>query len=182
MLQTQVIRVITRNRDQKVLAIEIANESIHTVIRCKNVIASDDYPFMERMTEIRPIYGKVIHGIYLFTGNDKRDIADKKDLREIIVIPATESHRAIYLLVVPFITLCEVQLNDEFKMTAPQESLIHAFMEIEKVDENTIDSLYSIMDTAVQRYLGQLSSSVPVSVLYDCHYIEVSSAHGYDCR
>ena len=103
MLQTQVIRVITRNRDQKVLAIEIANESIHTVIRCKNVIASDDYPFMERMTEIRPIYG-----IYLFTGNDKRDIADKKDLREIIVIPATESHRAIYLLVVPFITLCEV--------------------------------------------------------------------------
>lgn len=44
MLQTQVIRVITRNRDQKVLAIEIANESIHTVIRCKNVIASDDYP------------------------------------------------------------------------------------------------------------------------------------------
>lgn len=100
MLQTQVLRVITRNRDQKVLAIEIANESIHTIIRCKNVIASDDYPFTEKMTEIGVNYGKVIHGVYLFTGNDKREIPDKKDLREIIVIPATESHRAIYLIVV----------------------------------------------------------------------------------
>ena len=67
-------------------------------------------------------------------------------------------------------------------MTAPQESLIHAYMEIENVDENTINSLYSMMDTAVQRYLDQLLSSVPVSILYDCHYIEVSSVHGYECR
>lgn len=58
-------------------------------------------------------------------------------------------------------------------MTAPQESLIHAYMETEIVDESSIDSFYSMMDTAVQDYLNQLSSSVPISILYTCHYVEV---------
>lgn len=65
-------------------------------------------------------------------------------------------------------------MNDEFKMTAPQESLIHAYMEMETVDENTVNSLYTIMNNAIQSYLDQLASSVPVSILYSCHYVEVS--------
>lgn len=185
MLQTQVIHVITRNRDRKVLAIEIANESIHTIIRCKNIIASDDYPFTEVMTEIQPIYGKVLHGIYLFTGNNREEqeeTVNVKDLREIVVLPANGSHRAIYLLVVYLVSFLEMQLNEEFKMTAPQESLIHAYMETEIVDESSIDSFYSMMDTAVQDYLNQLSSSVPISILYTCHYVEVDHVNAVQLR
>lgn len=110
MLQTDILSVITDSTDEKVIGVEIANENIHTVIRCKHVIASDEYPFSIQSKPDR-IEGNIAHGIYIIKGNNKEVTAENdgifgeskkgdKDLRELIVVPATSSHRAIYMLIV----------------------------------------------------------------------------------
>lgn len=105
MLQTDVVGVVMK--EEKVIGVEIVNESVHTVIRCKNVIAADEYPMAfggkeVAKKEVAKKEGKVIHGVYIVRGDDKGEVEGekKKDLREIVVIPATEEHRAIYILVV----------------------------------------------------------------------------------
>lgn len=123
MLQTQVLRVLSRKRDQQIVALEIVNERVHTIIRCKQVIASDDYAFAEDTKPIQSIQTNLIHGIYVFRGNNRgspltssldtvnastsamyeQSGKTEKDLREIVVIPASGSHRAIYLIAVSFI-------------------------------------------------------------------------------
>ena len=128
MLQTQVLRVLYRKEDQQILALEVANESLHTVIRCKHVIASDDYAFAKEKNGIQHEYTHLVHGIYILRGNNRGILQSStapstttstgstsidntsmmygqstptgKDLREIIVIPATTTERAIYLIVV----------------------------------------------------------------------------------
>lgn len=137
MLQTQVLRVLSRKEDQQILALEVANESLHTVIRCKHVIASDDYAFAEEKNGIQHECTHLVHGIYIFRGNNRgtpqssttpstttttstttsttsttstsldntsrmygQSTPTGKDLREIIVIPAATTQRAIYLIVV----------------------------------------------------------------------------------
>ena len=117
MLQTQVLRVLSRKRDQQIVALEIVNERVHTIIRCKQVIASDEYAFAEEKESIQPVQTNLIHGIYVFRGNNRGSPSTssastttssmyeqsgktEKDLRELVVIPATESHRAIYLIAV----------------------------------------------------------------------------------
>ena len=67
MLQTQVVSVIVRKKDSSVIAMEVVNESIHTVIRCRNVIASDDYPLAETDKANR-VTANLAHGILLARG------------------------------------------------------------------------------------------------------------------
>ena len=99
MLQTDVVGIVMK--EEKVIGVEITNESVHTVIRCRNVIAADEYPMAFGGKAVAKKEGKLIHGIYIVRGDDKGEVeGEKKDLREIVVIPATEEHRAIYMLVV----------------------------------------------------------------------------------
>ena len=116
MLQTEVLRLI--EKEHRVVGVEVCNETVHRIIRCKNVIASDDYAISTSSTKEQ---GKVIHGIFVVEGNNKGDNATVtatpnssgevhdiygntnttvKELRDIVVIPATNAHRAIYLLIV----------------------------------------------------------------------------------
>lgn len=186
MLQTQVVSVIVRKKDSSVIAMEVVNESIHTVIRCRNVIASDDYPLAETDKANR-VTANLAHGIYVFRGNNKKVEEAKevdsiygeqkkaeKDLREIIVVPANATHRAIYLLVVSIVWECHSSMNEEFKMTSKGESVIYAFMELQEPSE--VDAMYAIMDESVHAYLEQLHSTVPVEVLLESHFVEVTIA------
>ena len=98
----------------------------------------------------------------------------EKDLREIIVVPANATHRAIYLLVVSIVWECHSSMNEEFKMTSKGESVIYAFMELQEPSE--VDAMYAIMDESVHAYLEQLHSTVPVEVLLESHFVEVTIA------
>ena len=194
MLQTQVVSVIVRKKDRSVIAVEVANESIHTVIRCRSVIASDDYPLTET-DEAAPVTGRLAHGIYVFRGNNKKieeteetnsiygdaKKADsiygdakkaEKDLREIVVVPANATHRAIYLLVVGAACGFHSSMNEEFKMSGKGEAVIYAFMELQETTE--AEAMYAVMDDSVHAYLKQLHSTVPVEVLLESHFVEVT--------
>lgn len=194
MLQTQVVSVIVRKKDRSVIAVEVANESIHTVIRCRSVIASDDYPLTET-DEAAPVTGRLAHGIYVFRGNNKKieeteetnsiygdaKKADsiygdakkaEKDLREIVVVPANATHRAIYLLVVGAVCGFHSSMNEEFKMSGKGEAVIYAFMELQETTE--AEAMYAVMDDSVHAYLKQLHSTVPVEVLLESHFVEVT--------
>ena len=184
MLQTQVVSVIVRKKDRSVIAVEVANESIHTVIRCRSVIASDDYPLTET-DEAAPVTGRLAHGIYVFRGNNKKieeteetnsiyGDAKKaeKDLREIVVVPANATHRAIYLLVVGAVCGFHSSMNEEFKMSGKGEAVIYAFMELQETTE--AEAMYAVMDDSVHAYLKQLHSTVPVEVLLESHFVEVT--------
>lgn len=118
MLQTEVVRLVAK--EGKIAGVEICNDVTHRVIRCKNVIASDDYflNHTEQEKEKLKMAGKVIHGLYVVNGDNKNiekndkvnDIygttkTTQKELRDIVVLPATKEHRAIYLLIV-IICLC----------------------------------------------------------------------------
>ena len=99
MLQTEVVSVVME--EEKVVGVEIANDEIHTLIRCKNVIAGDEYP-MEVGGKPAEMAGRVAHGVYVVRGDNKGGDGEgeKKELREIVVMPATAEHRAVYALVV----------------------------------------------------------------------------------
>lgn len=103
MLQTDVVSVVTK--EEKVVGVEIANDEVHTLIRCKHVIAGDEYP-LEVGGKPVEMAGKVVHGVYVVRGDNKGGEGDnkgegeKKELREIVVVPATSEHRAVYALVV----------------------------------------------------------------------------------
>ena len=60
-------------------------------------------------------------------------------------------------------------------MTAEGESVIYAYMETDSTTEALVEKDYEKMDEAVHSYLDQLTSSVPVVTLFECHYIEVHS-------
>ena len=103
MLQTDVVSVMTK--EEKVVGVEIANDEVHTLIRCKHVIAGDEYP-LEVGGKPVEMAGNVVHGVYVVRGDNKGGEGDnkgegeKKELREIVVVPATSEHRAVYALVV----------------------------------------------------------------------------------
>ena len=103
MLQTDVVSVVTK--EEKVVGVEIANDEVHTLIRCKHVIAGDEYPLEVGRMPVE-MAGKVVHGVYVVRGDNKGGEGDnkgegeKKELREIVVVPATSEHRAVYALVV----------------------------------------------------------------------------------
>ena len=75
------------------------------MIRCKHVIAGDEYP-LEVGGKPVEMAGNVVHGVYVVRGDNKGGEGDnkgegeKKELREIVVVPATSEHRAVYALVV----------------------------------------------------------------------------------
>lgn len=111
MLQTEVVRLIAKG--ESIIGVEICNDVAHRVIRCKNVIASDDYFLKNQKMEKEEMAGKVVHGLFIVEGDNKNlqreDTVNEiygnsktvqKELRDIVVIPATEDHRAIYLLIV----------------------------------------------------------------------------------
>lgn len=115
MLQTAILSLITDAANEKILGLEIANEATHTIIRCKHIIAADEYPFppiVEPPQTVEPVEGKLAHGLYIVKGNNKavendensgvfgESKANEKDLRELVVVPACKEHRAIYLLIV----------------------------------------------------------------------------------
>lgn len=108
MLQTEVVRLVVKKETECVIGVEICNDSTHRIIRCKNVIASDDYALSK---EGQPC--KVTHAVYVVEGDNKgkkenestnelydNKTVEMKELRDLVVIPATEEHRAIYLLIV----------------------------------------------------------------------------------
>lgn len=108
MLQTEVVRLVVKKMTECVIGVEICNDTTHRIIRCKNVIASDDYALSK---EGQPC--KVVHGVYVVEGDNKgkkenestnelydNKTVEMKELRDLVVIPATEEHRAIYLLIV----------------------------------------------------------------------------------
>ena len=64
-------------------------------------------------------------------------------------------------------------MNEEFKQTAKNESVIYAYMESEEMNETTATALYEVMNKEVREYLGHLNSSIPISILYQCNYVEV---------
>ena len=41
------------------------------------------------------------------------------------------------------------------------------------MDETTVTALYDAMNKEVNEYLGHLNSTIPISVLYRCNYVEV---------
>lgn len=121
MLQTAILSLITDAANEKILGLEIANEATHTIIRCKHIIAADEYPFppiveppqtVETVEPVETVEGKLAHGLYIVKGNNKavendensgvfgESKANEKDLRELVVVPACKEHRAIYLLIV----------------------------------------------------------------------------------
>ena len=121
MLQTEIIALITDSSNATIVGLEIANETTHTVIRCKHVIAADEYPFppflespqtVETAQTVEAVEGKLAHGLYIVKGDNKAVEKDEtnggfdklklneKDLRELVVVPACKEHRAIYLLIV----------------------------------------------------------------------------------
>lgn len=115
MLQTAILSLITDAANEKILGLEIANEATHTIIRCKHIIAADEYPFppiVKPTQTVETVEGKLAHGLYIVKGNNKgvgndensgvfgESKANEKDLRELVVVPACEEHRAIYLLIV----------------------------------------------------------------------------------
>lgn len=197
MLQTSIHSFIGETKTNRIVGIEMQNKSMHKVIRCKNVIASDDYPLRKTYSEIECyVPCKVIHGIYIVKGNNlgtvekemeydlvSETVTEEKNTRDIVVIPANKDHRAIFLIVVVICLDVHFQLNSEFKTTPSNELLIQAFMEGEEVDRNKIDGLYEMMDNAVDVYLKNLNSNcfddasvvgtIPVSHMYTCHYVEV---------
>ena len=65
-------------------------------------------------------------------------------------------------------------MNEEFKQTAKNESVIYAYMESEEKDEAAVTALYNVMEKEVNEYLGHLNSTIPISMLYQCNYVEVS--------
>ena len=111
MLQTEVTRVIVKEETEEVIGVEVFNDSTHQVIRCKNIIASDDYALTKEHSSGKACH--IAHGVYVIEGDNKKEekieevnelIPDqntlKKELHDIVVLPATENHRAIYLLIV----------------------------------------------------------------------------------
>lgn len=48
-------------------------------------------------------------------------------------------------------------------------------MESEETDETTVSALYDVMNKEVEEYLGHLNSTIPISILYHCNYVEVST-------
>ena len=97
MLQMDVISAVMK--EDRVVGVEITNDEIHTLIRCKHVIAGDEYPMEVGGNPVK-MAGKVAHGVYVVRGDNKGGEGEKKELREIVVMPATEEHRAVYALVV----------------------------------------------------------------------------------
>ena len=80
MLQTAILSLITDAANEKILGLEIANEATHTIIRCKHIIAADEYPFppiveppqtVETVETVEPVEGKLAHGLYIVKGNNK---------------------------------------------------------------------------------------------------------------
>ena len=59
-------------------------------------------------------------------------------------------------------------------MTSKGESVIYAFMELQEPSE--VDAMYAIMTESVHAYLEQLHSTVPVEVLLESHFVEVTIA------
>lgn len=53
------------------------------------------------------------------------------------------------------------------------ESVIYAYMETEEVNEEEVERCYERMDSEVHAYLQHLRSTVPISMIYDCHFVEV---------
>ena len=118
MLQTDILALVTDAANEEIVGLEIANEATHTVIRCKHLIAADEYPFppirepSQTVDTVETVEGKLAHGIYIMKGNNKAvehdensgvfgdSKATEKDLRELVVVPACKEHRAIYLLIV----------------------------------------------------------------------------------
>ena len=47
-------------------------------------------------------------------------------------------------------------------------------MESEEKDEAAVTALYNVMEKEVNEYLGHLNSTIPISMLYQCNYVEVS--------
>lgn len=60
--------------------------------------------------------------------------------------------------------MIKVQLNSEFKLTAPGELAIHAFMESENENEERVKENYKLIDDAVDKYLQQLNSECKYDV------------------
>lgn len=108
MLQTEVVRLVVKKSTECIVGVEVCNDTTNRIIRCKNVIASDDYSLSEKGQPC-----KVTHGVYIVEGNNKGKKEDEsknelyddktvemKELRDLVVIPGTEEHRAVYLLIV----------------------------------------------------------------------------------